>query len=92
MPAYFKMLDVIAMDLKANRDKSMVVSGYSSSEGTSNHNMHLSLERAQAVKAYLVKAGVDEKQLTVKSYGETKAIANNASEEGRMLNRRAQIY
>jgi len=92
MPAYFKMLDALAMDLRANHNKNMVVSGYSSSEGTSDHNMHLSLARAQAVKAYLVKAGVDEKQLTVKSYGETKALANNASEEGRMLNRRAQIY
>lgn len=92
MPAYFKILDAVAISLKSNHDKNMVVAGYSSSEGTSGHNIHLSLERALAVKAYLVKAGVDEKQLTVKSYGETKAIANNASEEGRMLNRRVLLY
>lgn len=92
MPAYFKLLDTIALDLKADHSKNMVVSGYSSSEGTSDHNMHLALQRALAVKAYLLKAGVEEKQLTIKSYGETKAVANNASEEGRMLNRRVLIY
>ncbi|OCX53944.1 hypothetical protein BEL04_06595 [Mucilaginibacter sp. PPCGB 2223] len=92
MPAYFKTLDAIAAELKANNNKNVVLSGYSSSEGTSDHNMRLSLQRALAVKAYLVKAGVNEKQLAVKAMGETKAVASNASEEGRMLNRRVQIY
>ena len=92
MPAYYKELDKIAAELKVRLNKNVVLSGFSSSEGTSNHNLYLSLQRALAVKTYLLKAGVDQKQLTIKAMGETKAVANNASEEGRTLNRRVQIY
>jgi OOP family OmpA-OmpF porin len=53
--------------------------------------MTLSIDRANAVKAYLTNMGVDGSNLTSVGYGETKPVASNDNEEGRMLNRRVEI-
>jgi OOP family OmpA-OmpF porin len=67
------------------------VEGFASSEGTAAHNIALSKDRANSVKTYLVNAGVDAKKVKVKGFGETNPIADNSTEEGRVLNRRVQF-
>ena len=54
-------------------------------------NLLLSENRAKAVKAYLVKKGIDASRIVAKGYGEAKPIAENDSANGRALNRRTEI-
>ena len=51
----------------------------------------LSERRAMRVRDILVQSGVPPKRLSVRGYGETDPIADNATPEGRQLNRRVQL-
>jgi OOP family OmpA-OmpF porin len=87
----YPALDASSADLRANASKKIELDGYASSEGTAAHNLRLSRDRANSVKTYLVNSGVDAKRLKVKAYGETNPIADNSTEEGRVLNRRVEF-
>jgi OOP family OmpA-OmpF porin len=86
----YPVLDATSADLRANGAK-VEIGGYASSEGTAAHNLALSKDRANSVKTYLVNSGVDAKNLKTKGYGETNPIADNSTEEGRVLNRRVSF-
>ena len=53
--------------------------------------MNLSRDRANSVKTYLVNSGVDANRLNVKAFGESRPVASNETEEGRIQNRRVEI-
>ncbi|TAH03758.1 MAG: OmpA family protein [Sphingobacteriales bacterium] len=89
--ASYATLDRMVSMLNASKSAKMGLAGHASIEGTSEYNMQLSIDRATAVKTYLVNAGVDSKKVIVKGYGETRPIASNDTEEGRMLNRRVEF-
>jgi OOP family OmpA-OmpF porin len=86
----YPVLDATSADLRASGAK-VEVDGFASSEGTAAHNLSLSKDRANSVKTYLVNSGVDAKKVKIKGYGETMPIADNSTEEGRVLNRRVQF-
>ncbi len=86
----YPVLDATSADLRAS-GKGVEVDGFASSEGTAAHNIALSKDRANSVKTYLVNSGVDAKKVKVKGLGETMPIADNSTEEGRVLNRRVQF-
>jgi OOP family OmpA-OmpF porin len=86
----YPVLDATSADLRAS-GKGVEIDGYASSEGTAAHNIALSKDRANSVKTYLVNSGVDAKKVKVKGFGETNPIADNSTEEGRVLNRRVQF-
>jgi OOP family OmpA-OmpF porin len=86
----YPVLDATSADLRAS-GKGIEVDGFASSEGTAAHNLSLSKDRANSVKTYLVNSGVDAKKVKIKGYGETMPIADNSTEEGRVLNRRVQF-
>jgi OOP family OmpA-OmpF porin len=87
----YPILDKAAAEMKKDPSVKFALNGNSSAEGTDEHNMSLSIERANAVKTYLVNSGVNIDVLTAKGFGETKPIADNKTEEGRALNRRVEI-
>jgi len=70
---------------------SLSIEGHTDNIGGDAHNQTLSEKRAAAVKAYLVKAGVDEKRLTTKGFGASKPVASNDTSLGRSENRRVEI-
>lgn len=86
----YPALDATSADLRSS-GSTVTVKGYASSEGTAAHNMQLSKDRANSVKTYLVNSGVDAKKVKVKGYGETNPVADNSTEEGRVLNRRVEF-
>lgn len=86
----YPVLDATSADLRAS-GSSVEVDGFASSEGTAAHNLKLSRDRANSVKTYLVNSGVAASKVTVKAFGETQPIADNSTEEGRVINRRVQF-
>ncbi|TWI99960.1 OOP family OmpA-OmpF porin [Mucilaginibacter frigoritolerans] len=87
----YPVLDATSADLRSNSSV-VTLAGYASSEGTASHNLRLSKDRANSVKTYLVNSGVDAKRVKVKGYGETHPIADNSTEDGRILNRRVEFH
>ncbi|MCI0921498.1 OmpA family protein [Sphingobacterium rhinopitheci] len=83
-------LDRLAKDLRAS-NSSVLLNGYASSEGSAEYNVTLSQDRANAVKQYLVNAGVAASKITTKGYGDADPVASNATEAGRVQNRRVEI-
>jgi outer membrane protein OmpA-like peptidoglycan-associated protein len=84
-------LDEVACLLKANPDLTVEIGGHTDREGPASRNRQVSLERAEAVKAYLVSKGVPASRLVTKGYGEVHPIASNRYAEGRARNRRIEF-
>lgn len=72
-------------------DTEVMVLGHTDNTGTDDYNLTLSRQRASAVHDYLITRGVEGSRLTTKGYGETDPIADNATAEGKELNRRVEI-
>lgn len=89
--ASYQVLDQVAAEMKKDLSARFVLNGHSSAEGTPEHNMSLSVDRANSVKMYLINAGIDGDNLAVKGFGESKPVTTNNTEEGRALNRRVEI-
>lgn len=67
------------------------LTGHTDSKGSDAYNQRLSLQRAQAVKAFLTRNGVKASQIQVTGKGEAMPIESNETEEGRAKNRRVEI-
>lgn len=67
------------------------VEGHADITGSHEKNQQLSNQRAEAVKHYLIQSGIEASRLQTIGYGETRPIADNATEEGRRLNRRIEF-
>ena len=75
-----------------NKDSDLVVTGYTDSRGKEAKNVKLSAARAAAVKAYLVKKGVDAKRLSSKGMGSANPVGDNKTKAGQDANRRVEIH
>lgn len=87
----FAVLDRIAAEMKKDVSVKFVLNGHSSIEGSAEHNMSLSVDRANSVKLYLQNAGISSANLSIKGYGATQPVAPNSTEEGKALNRRVEV-
>ena len=67
------------------------VRGYVSSDNNARGNTQLSLHRAEAVQAMLIRAGVDRASIKVRGMGIQNPLANNNTQEGRNKNRRVEL-
>ena len=77
--------------MKENIALVIEISGHTDNTGSDEINNKLSLERANAVKENLLKGGIDQARIRTKGYGKSKPKADNATEEGRQINRRVEI-
>ena len=68
-----------------------VVEGHTDSKGTDAYNQTLSENRAKAVRDVLVNQyGVDATRVNAAGYGESRPVADNATDAGRAVNRRVE--
>jgi len=90
--ASYGLLDQIAAVIKrAPFITKLRVEGHTDDRGDSASNLKLSQDRADSVRAYLVKKGVEAARLEAVGFGKTKAIASNKTSRGRDANRRVEF-
>jgi outer membrane protein OmpA-like peptidoglycan-associated protein len=77
--------------LQTEPDKKIRIEGHTDSTGSSETNLRLSQQRADAVLSALVRLGVDASRITSVGMGEDFPIASNDTEDGRSRNRRVDV-
>jgi outer membrane protein OmpA-like peptidoglycan-associated protein len=91
-PEYRAVLDEAGEALISHPTIQVELQGHADSIGSEEVNMQLSIDRANAVRDYLMKNHqIDESRLSVHGYGETRPIAPNDTEENRAKNRRVDF-
>ena len=85
------ILDGAVKTLKDNPNVKVAVEGHTDSVGKDAYNKKLSERRAEAVKRYLIRQGIDASRIRTAGYGKSKPIADNGTEAGRAKNRRAEV-
>ncbi len=90
-PPSMAILDSVAEVVRNRPAEPLEVGGHASAEGDVPYNMALSERRAQTVRAYLVKRGIDPDLLTYRGYGESRPLVTNVTEPGRRINRRVEL-
>lgn len=78
----------VADFMKRYPTANVTIEGHTDSRGNALKNKQLSQKRADALKAELIKLGVDAARLVAVGYGAEKPIADNKTEAGRSQNRR----
>jgi OmpA-OmpF porin, OOP family len=87
----FDALDVLVHLLETHPSLHLTIEGHADSSGTSAMNIKLSKQRAEKVKAYLVKKGIDPARVSTVGYGNQHPLADNRSKEGKAMNRRVEF-
>jgi outer membrane protein OmpA-like peptidoglycan-associated protein len=82
---------VLSACARSGKLAQLEVSGYSDNVGGSQANLQLSKKRAEAVRAYLVKAGAPAGSLVAQGYGDANPLTSNDTESGRFTNRRIEF-
>lgn len=90
-PGSTAILDEVAASLAAWPNVRVRIDGHTDSTNTIQHNQVLSENRAKAVKDYLASKGIDPARMETKGWGESTPIADNATVEGRAVNRRVEL-
>jgi outer membrane protein OmpA-like peptidoglycan-associated protein len=85
------LLDQLAREVRACPGK-IRIEGYTDTVGRGRVNQRLSEARAAAVESALIARGIPATRLSAKGYGARRAIADNATEEGRARNRRIEFH
>ena len=74
--------------LEENYTVDVAIHGYTDNVGSSESNLILSENRAQAVYNYLLENGVNDDRLSYEGFGEEQPVASNENSAGRAKNRR----
>ncbi len=91
-PRSFPLLDEIAQALRDHPTFVIRIEGHTDSVGSAASNLKLSQARANAVRDYLIRKGIEPARLKAVGYGEERPIDDNATEAGRAVNRRVEFH
>lgn len=84
-------LDQLATFMTKYPDRTITIEGHTDSVGGEDYNLGLSQRRAESVRAYLMRRGIDTSRITTHGMGESVPVASNDSAGGRQQNRRVEI-
>lgn len=85
------ILDDVVAELKAHPEVEIAINGHTDSDGSDASNQKLSERRAASVMAYLVSQGIAANRMVSAGFGEGSPVADNATAEGKELNRRVEL-
>lgn len=92
LPDSFGLLDEVAAVMRDNSQIERVqIEGHTDATGSAKINKKLSKERAESVRAYLVKKGIEAGRMVAVGFGPDRPIADNATPEGQEANRRVEF-
>ena len=84
-------LDKLFVVLQENPGMQIEIDGHTDNVGDAILNMQLSIDRANAVRDYLIKKGIVHTRIITKGFGGTKPVSSNDTEETKKLNRRVEF-
>ena len=87
----YPALNNLVNNLKDKGNYTLSLVGHTDNVGNSQENLTLSINRAEAVKKYLVNKGIDPKFIITEGKGDTMPIADNKTAAGRQKNRRVEM-
>jgi len=92
MPSNYELLSKVQRSIRTFSEPDVVIEGHTDSTGSDEVNDHLSQQRAESVRDYLVanKTLQAEKIVSI-GYGSKRPLASNETEEGRAINRRIDV-
>lgn len=90
-PESFPELEELVEFMRNKDDIRIEIAGHTDNVGKDADNLKLSQQRAEAIRNYLVKKGIQPARVVAKGYGATLPIADNATDEGRQKNRRTEV-
>lgn len=77
--------------LQRHEEVSIEIAGHTDNVGTDAHNLKLSQDRANSIRAYLISKGIKGGRVTARGYGASQPVADNATDEGKQQNRRTEV-
>ena len=86
-----RTVEKVASFLNEYPDRSIMIEGFTDSQGSETYNRELSEQRAQTVRDLLTNYGVENGRINTEGYGEEFPVADNNTAEGRQQNRRVEI-
>lgn len=87
-----RKLDETAETLARHPDLKVEIAGHADSRGPEDYNLALSERRAEAVRDYLQRKGIEPARMTARGYGESQPAASNDSALGQADNRRVEFH
>jgi outer membrane protein OmpA-like peptidoglycan-associated protein len=90
-PESFKELNELYDYMAGKTSLKVEIAGHTDNVGNKDANQKLSQDRANSVKAYLVKKGIKAERIIAKGYGDTQPIAENTTDANKQKNRRTEV-
>jgi outer membrane protein OmpA-like peptidoglycan-associated protein len=88
----FKLLDDVARALTDYPTIRVRIEGHTDSQGKDKFNKKLSQKRAESVRKYLIKKGIDGDRMEPVGFGEEQPLQDNRTKAGRAANRRVEFF
>lgn len=84
-------LTELAATLNKYEDTDILIEGHTDADGSDEHNLALSEERAKSVSRFLIAQNVKASRFSTVGYGEAQPVADNSTADGKAQNRRVEI-
>jgi len=92
MPDNYGLLSKVQRAIRTFGEPDVVIEGHTDTTGSDEINEHLSQQRAESVRQYLVaNKTLPEEKIVALGYGSKRPLASDATEEGRAINRRIDV-
>lgn len=92
MPDNYPLLSKIQQSIRIFGDPDVIIEGHTDSTGSNEVNEHLSQQRSESVRQYLLaNKTLSYDRIVAVGYGSSKPLASNATEQGRAINRRIDV-
>jgi OOP family OmpA-OmpF porin len=92
MPDNYSLLSKIQQSIRIFGEPDVIIEGHTDSTGSNEVNEHLSQQRSESVRQYLLaNKTLSYDRIVAVGYGSSKPLASNATAQGRAINRRIDV-